>query len=205
MGAVGLLPEIVSHRANIQIRVVRAPLILVIAATSVSTPAANGCLRFKHAHLDHCGRVPLLRRRCFEGDIIATGPAQKLARLALLDPAHTQEADHRNRLRHRRPKGGRVPGPLYGHPRRQQRLRLLRPPGGLWEGDRGRARHSRDRPHDRRLFRPCHQQELLASQKDVRPADTYLADGDERAMKAFAGAMGKTRLHMPRKHWRFTF
>lgn len=38
-----------------------------------------------HAHIDHCGRIPLLVREGFRGKIISTEPTAKLARLMLLD------------------------------------------------------------------------------------------------------------------------
>lgn len=44
-----------------------------------------------HAHLDHCGRLPLLVRRGFRGMIYATPPTKDLARLVLLDAARLQE------------------------------------------------------------------------------------------------------------------
>jgi len=46
-----------------------------------------------HAHLDHCGRLPLLVKRGFRGEIIATAATKDLARLVLLDSAHLQESE----------------------------------------------------------------------------------------------------------------
>ncbi|HML12140.1 MAG TPA: MBL fold metallo-hydrolase, partial [Xanthobacteraceae bacterium] len=46
-----------------------------------------------HAHLDHCGRLPLLDKRGFRGEVIATGATRELARLVMLDAAHLQEED----------------------------------------------------------------------------------------------------------------
>src|SRR5579863_9160857 len=43
-----------------------------------------------HAHLDHCGRLPLLVKRGFRGEIIATQATFELARLVLLDSANIQ-------------------------------------------------------------------------------------------------------------------
>ncbi len=59
-----------------------------------------------HAHLDHCGRLPLLVKRGFQGEIITTAASKDLTRLVLLDSAHLQEAEakaqqHRQQ-RHRR-------------------------------------------------------------------------------------------------------
>ncbi len=55
-----------------------------------------------HAHLDHCGRLPLLTKRGFRGKIIATTATCELARLVMLDAAHLQEEARSNShgLRH---------------------------------------------------------------------------------------------------------
>jgi metallo-beta-lactamase family protein len=52
-----------------------------------------------HAHLDHCGRLPLLAKRGFRGEIITTSASRELARLVMLDAAHLQEEDVRDRAR----------------------------------------------------------------------------------------------------------
>jgi metallo-beta-lactamase family protein len=52
-----------------------------------------------HAHLDHCGRLPLLAKRGFRGEIITTAASRELARLVMLDAAHMQEQDARYRTR----------------------------------------------------------------------------------------------------------
>ena len=56
-------------------------------------PAEIGFLLLTHAHLDHCGRIPLLVKRGFRGEIITTAASRELARLILLDSGHLQEAD----------------------------------------------------------------------------------------------------------------
>lgn len=43
-----------------------------------------------HAHLDHCGRLPLLVKRGFGGEIVTTAASRDLASLVLLDSAHLQ-------------------------------------------------------------------------------------------------------------------
>ncbi len=67
-----------------------------------------------HAHLDHCGRLPLLVRRGFRGEIITTAASRELARLVMLDAAHIQEEDARRRARRaaRRGKESDI-APLY--------------------------------------------------------------------------------------------
>jgi len=56
-------------------------------------PAAIDYLLLTHAHLDHCGRIPLLYQRGFRGEIITTGASRELAKLVLLDSAHLHEED----------------------------------------------------------------------------------------------------------------
>ncbi len=80
-------------------------------------PAEIDFLLLTHAHLDHCGRIPLLVRRGFHGEIVATAATRELARLVLLDAAHLQEEEAQYRARrHARARGGPAPEiqPLYG-------------------------------------------------------------------------------------------
>lgn len=65
-------------------------------------PARIDTVLLTHAHLDHCGRLPLLVKQGFRGDIIATAATRDLARLVLLDSAHLQEEEARRRTRHNR-------------------------------------------------------------------------------------------------------
>ncbi|HEY1614150.1 MAG TPA: MBL fold metallo-hydrolase [Rhizomicrobium sp.] len=50
-----------------------------------------------HAHLDHCGRIPLLVKRGFKGEILTTDASRDLARIVLLDSAHLQEEEAKRR------------------------------------------------------------------------------------------------------------
>jgi len=52
-----------------------------------------------HAHLDHCGRIPLLTKRGFTGEVITTSASVELARLIMLDSAGLQEEDARYQKR----------------------------------------------------------------------------------------------------------
>jgi metallo-beta-lactamase family protein len=81
-------------------------------------PAAIDYVLLTHAHLDHCGRLPLLSKRGFRGEIISTGATRELARLVMLDAAHLQEqeaaaAGSRDALP---PKNGGVAAALYSVP-----------------------------------------------------------------------------------------
>jgi metallo-beta-lactamase family protein len=44
-----------------------------------------------HAHLDHCGALPLLVRHGFSGDVVCTPSTARLAAIVLRDAAHLQE------------------------------------------------------------------------------------------------------------------
>ncbi len=56
-------------------------------------PADIDVVVLTHAHLDHCGRLPLLYKRGFRGEVITTSATRALARLVLLDSAHLQEEE----------------------------------------------------------------------------------------------------------------
>jgi metallo-beta-lactamase family protein len=75
-------------------------------------PASVDFLLLTHAHLDHCGRLPLLVRGGFRGEIIATAATRDLARIVLQDAAHMAEDDAAWRSRRA---GGREVAPLYTH------------------------------------------------------------------------------------------
>ncbi len=62
-------------------------------------PLSIDYLLLTHAHLDHCGRIPLLVKRGFKGEIITTAATVELARLVMLDSAGLQEEEARYQLR----------------------------------------------------------------------------------------------------------
>jgi len=66
-----------------------------------------------HAHMDHSGKLPLLYKQGFRGNIHATGATTALCDLMLRDSAHIQmsEAEWRNRKRKR--SGGAPYEPIY--------------------------------------------------------------------------------------------
>jgi metallo-beta-lactamase family protein len=78
-------------------------------------PAGIDDVLLTHAHLDHCGRLPLLVKRGFHGEIITTAASRELARLILLDAGHLQEEEARDQTRKAARHGHRADGaaPLY--------------------------------------------------------------------------------------------
>jgi metallo-beta-lactamase family protein len=78
-------------------------------------PAEIDYVLLTHAHLDHCGRLPLLVKRGFRGEIVTTAATRELSRLVMLDAAHLQEEEAR-RLAHRsvhHRKHSHLVAPLY--------------------------------------------------------------------------------------------
>ena len=64
-------------------------------------PASVDFLLLTHAHLDHCGRIPLLVKEGFQGKVVCTSATKELARLVLMDTARLQEEDSARAKRHR--------------------------------------------------------------------------------------------------------
>lgn len=76
--------------------------------------AAIDYVLLTHAHLDHCGRLPLLVKRGFRGEIISTAATRELARVVMLDAAHLQEQEANWQARKTARRGSaEVPQPLY--------------------------------------------------------------------------------------------
>jgi metallo-beta-lactamase family protein len=78
-------------------------------------PKSIDFLLLTHAHLDHCGRVPLLVKQGFRGEIVTTAASRELARLVMLDSGHLQEeeARHLTRRAARRGAEDETVKPLY--------------------------------------------------------------------------------------------
>jgi metallo-beta-lactamase family protein len=62
-------------------------------------PACIDIVLLTHAHLDHIGRLPLLVKRGFRGEVIATSATFDLARLGILDVAHLHDEAASRRAR----------------------------------------------------------------------------------------------------------
>lgn len=76
-------------------------------------PAALSHVLLTHAHLDHCGRLPLLVKQGFTGPILATAATVEIAKFILLDAAHVMHEDFVSQRRRGRRRGELTPYPLY--------------------------------------------------------------------------------------------
>lgn len=80
-----------------------------------------------HAHIDHCGRLPLLVKRGFRGDIYCTDATADLLEVMLRDSGyiHEKEAEWKNRKNER---AGRPPvEPLYTVGDAEESLKYVKP------------------------------------------------------------------------------
>jgi metallo-beta-lactamase family protein len=80
-----------------------------------------------HAHIDHCGRLPLLRNRGFRGPVYANPACRDLVRILLADGATMAERDAERENRRRKKAGDpRQVEPLYTLEDAQAALQLFR-------------------------------------------------------------------------------
>jgi metallo-beta-lactamase family protein len=90
-------------------------------------PARLDAVLLTHAHLDHCGRLPLLAKAGFRGSIHCTPATIDLVGLILRDSAKVQALDL-DRQNRRRERAGKDPlAPLYDIADVERTLALLRP------------------------------------------------------------------------------
>jgi metallo-beta-lactamase family protein len=90
-------------------------------------PGSVDAVVLSHAHVDHCGRLPLLRQQGFRGPIYATAATRDLARILLADSAKLAERDAERENR-RRARDGNKPRvePLYSTEDAEATLRQFR-------------------------------------------------------------------------------
>lgn len=90
-------------------------------------PAEIECVILSHAHIDHCGRLPLLVKRGFKGAIYCTDATADLLEVMLKDSGfiHEKEAEWQSRKNER---AGRKPvEPLYTVKDSEETLKYVRP------------------------------------------------------------------------------
>ncbi len=97
------------------------------AAAFGFTPHRIDAVVLSHAHIDHCGRLPLLVRQGFEGPIHAHPATCELLAVMLEDAARLGLADTERRNRRRARQGLAPLAPLYEPADVARVLRLLKP------------------------------------------------------------------------------
>lgn len=90
-------------------------------------PAEVDYLILSHAHIDHCGRIPLLVKRGFRGDIYCTDATAELLEIMLKDSGyiHEKEAEWKNKKNERA--GRPFVEPLYTYNDAVAALKFIRP------------------------------------------------------------------------------
>ncbi len=62
-------------------------------------PSSLRAVILSHAHIDHSGRLPLLRKKGFRGPVYTTDATAELCKILLTDSAHIQEEDARWKIK----------------------------------------------------------------------------------------------------------
>lgn len=90
-------------------------------------PAQIECVLLSHAHIDHCGRLPLLVKRGFEGNIYCTDATADLLNVMLKDSAHIHEKEAEWKSKKALRAGKPPVEPLYTQKDAEKTLGLVRP------------------------------------------------------------------------------
>lgn len=90
-------------------------------------PASIDAVVLSHAHLDHCGRLPLLVRGGFRGPIYTHAVSIDLVRILLRDAAWLEAADVERENRRRAMRGKPPVQPLFGQADVNAVMRQMRP------------------------------------------------------------------------------
>ncbi|MGE5628813.1 MAG: MBL fold metallo-hydrolase RNA specificity domain-containing protein [Solirubrobacterales bacterium] len=83
-------------------------------------------LILSHAHIDHSGRIPLLYKQGFNGEVLCTEPTMDLCRVMLADSGHILESEVEWKNRKRRRQGLKPIEPLYTVETATEAMRLFR-------------------------------------------------------------------------------
>ena len=90
-------------------------------------PEAIEAVILSHAHIDHCGRIPLLVKRGFKGDIYCTDATADLLQVMLLDSAYIHEKDAEWQTKKNARTGKPPVEPLYTVQDAERSLKLVKP------------------------------------------------------------------------------
>lgn len=90
-------------------------------------PESIEAVVLSHAHIDHCGRIPLLVKRGFKGDIFCTDATADLLQVMLLDSAYIHEKDAEWQSKKNARTGKPAVEPLYTVQDAERSLKLVKP------------------------------------------------------------------------------
>ena len=90
-------------------------------------PQEIECVILSHAHIDHCGRLPLLVKRGFKGAIYCTDATADLLEVMLKDSAYIHEKDAEWQTKKNLRTGKPPVEPLYTIKDAENALKLVRP------------------------------------------------------------------------------
>ncbi len=93
-------------------------------------PKSVDAVLLSHAHLDHCGRLPLLVDRGFSGPIYCTPPTADISKLILADSASLQMSEAAYKARKAERLGREPEPPLYDMDDVMRTVRLFQPVSG---------------------------------------------------------------------------
>ena len=93
-------------------------------------PVAAGDIDYillTHAHIDHSGKIPLMCKHGFKGEVITTFATADLCNIMLRDSAHIQEFEAEWRNRKAKRSGGPLYEPLYTMQDAEEAIRFISP------------------------------------------------------------------------------
>lgn len=85
------------------------------------------CVILSHAHIDHCGRIPLLVKRGFKGEIYCTNATADLLNVMLMDSAYIHEKDAEWQTKKNARTGKPPVEPLYTEADAVAALKMVKP------------------------------------------------------------------------------
>ena len=90
-------------------------------------PSEIDYLLLSHSHIDHSGRIPLLVKKGFKGEIYCSKPTYDLCEIMLIDSAHIQETEAEWKNTKAKRSGKKLVEPLYTQQDAMESLQYFKP------------------------------------------------------------------------------
>jgi len=90
-------------------------------------PADINYLLLSHSHIDHSGRIPLLVKKGFKGEIYCSKPTYDLCEIMLIDSAHIQETEAEWKNKKALRQGRKTIEPMYTQSDAMESLQYFKP------------------------------------------------------------------------------